>query len=241
MPDLTLILFVAGVGLVMGGVLGWLVASLARGKESSNRAGAEDQKVSDPALPSSAPHPEALEVVQLWVDRRSGKLIPQVEGRVITSVEDLTGGQNERMRWAVQALAAWLGLTPPRIEPQQKSSPVQPPAENELPGAGESPPAGRVGFSPTDVLARALRSEVTQPSTPAKSIAAQIDEILQEKLAGSEMQNRAIRLMEIPGKGMVVMVGLEQYQGVSEVPDPEIRELIKASVGEWERRVGEKK
>ena len=81
-------------------------------------------------------------------------------------------------------------------------------------------------------------------STPAapKSIAAQIDEILQEKLESSSLdhlpiERRAIRLMELPGKGMMVMVGLDQYEGVEKVPDPEIRSLIREAVEAWEKRL----
>jgi hypothetical protein len=59
---------------------------------------------------------------------------------------------------------------------------------------------------------------------------------LQEKLAGQTTEKRAIRLLELPGKGMVVAVGLEQYDGVGAVPDPEIRSLIREAVSDWERR-----
>jgi hypothetical protein len=70
-----------------------------------------------------------------------------------------------------------------------------------------------------------------------KSIAAQVDEVLQEKLASSSLKNQAIRLMELPTGGMVVMVNNDQFDGVNEVPDPEIRNLIQESVAEWERRL----
>jgi hypothetical protein len=74
----------------------------------------------------------------------------------------------------------------------------------------------------------------------AKSIAAQIDEILQHKLANSALdhipaERRAIRLIELPGKGMVVMVGMDRYEGVEKVPDPEIRSVIREAVEEWEK------
>jgi hypothetical protein len=43
--------------------------------------------------------------------------------------------------------------------------------------------------------------------------------------------------MELPGRGMMVMVGLDQYEGVEKVPDPEIRSLIREAVEEWEKRL----
>jgi hypothetical protein len=44
--------------------------------------------------------------------------------------------------------------------------------------------------------------------------------------------------MELEGKGVVVMIGLDQYEGVSEVPDPEVRALLRECVMEWERTAG---
>jgi hypothetical protein len=99
-----------------------------------------------------------------------------------------------------------------------------------------APVSLRPSLNPVGILSRALQAEVQNERASTKSIAAQIDEILQEKLAGQTMEKRAIRLLELPGKGMVVAVGLEQYDGVGAVPDPEIRSLIREAVSDWERR-----
>jgi hypothetical protein len=41
--------------------------------------------------------------------------------------------------------------------------------------------------------------------------------------------------MEVPGKGMVVLVGLNKYESLEEVPEGEVKEMIRASVSEWEQ------
>jgi len=80
--------------------------------------------------------------------------------------------------------------------------------------------------------------ETSKESTEeTKSIAAQVDEVLQEKLASTAYKDQGIRLLELPNGGMVVMVNDTQYDGVNEVPDPEVRLLIQESVAEWERRL----
>lgn len=94
----------------------------------------------------------------------------------------------------------------------------------------------RPNMSPLNVISRALQADVRPPDTASKSIAAQVDEILQEMLKNSPLAARAIKLMELPGKGMVVMVGLDQYDGVDQVPDDEIRSLIRSAAAEWERQ-----
>ncbi len=89
----------------------------------------------------------------------------------------------------------------------------------------------------SDIFIRAIVPEIMskEKETP-KSIAAQVDEILQEKLLQSGLHNRAIRLMEIPEKGLVFMVDGKAYDGVSDIPDEPVRELIRECVAEWEKR-----
>jgi len=120
-------------------------------------------------------------------------------------------------------------------------APVAEPADVEQsPGQPPAQPVAetlkRPSLNPVEVLARALRADVPKSVSPPLSIAGQIDEILQARLENSSLKGRAIRLMELPGKGMVVMVGLDQYESVSAVPDPEIRGLLQACVEEWEGR-----
>jgi len=43
--------------------------------------------------------------------------------------------------------------------------------------------------------------------------------------------------MELPGKGMVVMIGLDQYDSVNDVPDSEIQAVLRAAVKEWEDKM----
>jgi len=75
-------------------------------------------------------------------------------------------------------------------------------------------------------------------STPAKikSIVEQIDEILQDKLARSSSIQKGVRLAEDAAHGVVVWIGLEHYNGVDLVTDPEVRALLREAAEEWERR-----
>jgi hypothetical protein len=126
---------------------------------------------------------------------------------------------------------------PARAEPVVSPPPPAQITPMEMPVV--TPPEQRPTISAVNVLARAIQGDIKTPQPAAKSIAAQVDEILQEMLATSPLNSNAIRLLELPGKGLVVMVGLEQYEGVDAVPDVEIRNLIRSAVAEWERRVSE--
>ena len=128
--------------------------------------------------------------------------------------------------------------------------PVTPIAEKEkeLPLIGvddKMPVVDSLGIEPTDVRSRLAvekskekpKGKPKEPLQELKSIATQVDEILQEKLARSPYKDRVVRLLELPSRGMVVVVNGTQFDGVGEVPDPEVRQIIQESVAEWERRL----
>ncbi len=117
--------------------------------------------------------------------------------------------------------------------PQRVPPPYLKPALNEpVQEEALKPP----GMNIVEVMTRAIQPKKGDLQETPKSITAQIDDVLQDMLDESAHENQAIRLIEDPGKGVVVMVGLDQYEGVEAVPDPEIRSLIRSAVAEWESR-----
>lgn len=67
------------------------------------------------------------------------------------------------------------------------------------------------------------------------SVVDEVNDILQRKLHGSAMAGKGIHLMENHQKEIRFWVGLESYNDVSDIPDPEIQALINAAVKEWEQ------
>ena len=43
-------------------------------------------------------------------------------------------------------------------------------------------------------------------------------------------------ITEDPFKGVIVWVGLDKYEGIDDVPDKDIRIVIRAAVAEWEKQ-----
>ena len=82
-----------------------------------------------------------------------------------------------------------------------------------------------------------LRERSRQPAPPPpKSIAEQIDEILQEKIAGTSYRQRGLHVGAGPqGHALFQCDGLS-YEAVDDLPDAEARSLIRAAIAEWERR-----
>jgi hypothetical protein len=74
------------------------------------------------------------------------------------------------------------------------------------------------------------------PPPPPKSIAMQINDILQEKLVGTPFENRGITVNDGPDHGVIVTVDDQKFSGVKEVPDEEVRNLIRSAVLDWEKQ-----
>lgn len=107
---------------------------------------------------------------------------------------------------------------------------------------------GRVEFASAD-LARwfgappsatiAARAEIDradreEPVKP-KSMIEQINEILERRLAAAPGVQRGVRLMEGSAGALRVLIGLQGYN-FDDVPDAEVRKIIREAVAEWEAK-----
>jgi len=214
--DVSTILLLAVICLTIGFFLGRLSASL--GADSSDGVSAEEPVSGD-----------RLDMVSVWRDRNTQGLEVNFEGKIFNWSVDLKPKQRDRLNQIVRDLHKWLNP----LETGDQASLSDQVGSSEASDDQRSP-----GFlKPVDVLTTALQADIPKSTSAPQSIAAQIDAVLQEKLAESSLRGQPIRLMELPNKGMVVMVGLDQYEGIDNVPDEEIKTLIKSAVAEWEQRV----
>ena len=193
---------------------------------------------------------EWIEQVTLVSDKEGKYIFPQFQGQVYRSEKELPTEKRQLLVKVLLEIRTWLGESPAAVvqpvviaaasvpapavsQPTTEVTPLQPEALVQT----LTPPPTKPSMNPIDLFAKAIQADSKQVSKAPKSIVAQIDEILQEKLEGSPLEKRGIRLMELPGKGMVVLVGLDQYEGVDEVPDEEIRTIIRSSAKDWENRL----
>ncbi len=108
------------------------------------------------------------------------------------------------------------GPSGPVSSPQQSVEAGIPPAAGSITGVSPLPVPGEVSAT--------------------TSLVAQIDAILQVRLAGTPLAGTGIRLAESLDGGVIVFVGRQQYAGVADVPDPQVQAAIKAAIAEWEKR-----
>lgn len=134
------------------------------------------------------------------------------------------------------------------VPPPKPVQPERPPAETS--SIPKPPPEAQVAF-----LA-ALQTQSTKPATPppprrgllgrthtsaqpilpSLNLAEEINKIVQVRLAISPLATNAkIEITSDPGGGIRIKVNGIPYASPDDVPDAEARELIKASIKQWER------
>jgi hypothetical protein len=232
-------IIISGIVCVLIGIaIGSMIASLLKdGKEK-------------PAAPIPD-EGEWLDLVTLVTDKEAKVSFPKFNGQVYQFEKELPDQQRQILLKALREMRTWLGEPEPVVPvpaapvPAVPANPVEVVAPVVAPAIAEAevlvplapPPAAKPSMNPIDLFAKAIQAEAKPVNSAPKSIVAQIDEILQKNLENAPLEKRGIRLVELPGKGMVVMVGLDQYGGVDEVPDAEIQQLIRSSAKEWEDRL----
>lgn len=221
------IIFVILIGLIGVGA-GIAIGILVSGTRTEGKLASSD-------LPKSKTN--MIEITTVWQERKSGRIYPEVNGKVVRYPAELSASQRDRLVSQLDNLLSWLKPAVVENDSQLIPKEITPEKPAQDYSAVESlSTQTKQRISPIDMVARAVKADTRPLERPPQSIAAQIDEILQEKVSGTALDARAIRLMELPAKGMVIMVGLDQYADIDAVPDEEIRTVIRESVAEWESR-----
>lgn len=115
-----------------------------------------------------------------------------------------------------QRLLTYLKLARDWIQPQQKAAAARPQP---------------VKATQTDLLGKD-----EEPRKKDKSIAEQIDEVLQ-RLAAKEGR-KDVRIVPSLTGGVNIVVGTNRYESIEDVPDENVRALVLRAVKIWEKEAG---
>jgi hypothetical protein len=138
---------------------------------------------------------------------------------------------------ATQADPAWLEALPDISDWIPAETVPSDTVDHHIPpfSVEPNPEVKPVSTNLPDVVGSFLNPTPT-PAPVYKSIAMQIDDILQARIAGTPFESRRISVSDGPDHGVLVTMDGQKYPGVKDVPDEEVRNLIRSAVLEWEKQ-----
>jgi hypothetical protein len=175
---------------------------------------------------------EDLEILRAWRDG-SGQPWLEMDGERLEGKAALKTVQKKKLAKLLADLRPWVEEVPAVATPEAASAAVtaSPLAASPAEIANRPSifsPRSREALKPVLVLDE-------KPKVSLKSIVEQIDDVLQEKLEGTAFASQGIKLLEGPGGTVMVQIGAHKYEGVGTVPDPQVQELVKQAVAEWDK------
>jgi hypothetical protein len=227
---------------VVGILLGLLVSTLVRGEPKSNPE--------ENPLPQKFIDKGYAEAARLFFSPAEKRSLTQLDGDFYPDFSALTPEQKKRVLRILQSWQEWAGnpAAASQMNPAAGSQ-MNPAAGSQTTQAAFSRTAeGRTVVIPPlpkekDPFTGAKPDQsvtVVKPAAPAAkpvkplTIVEQINDILTEVVANSSESKRGIRLMDDGHQGVLVWVGLEKFNGVDQVPYPEVQQLIRTAVARWE-------
>lgn len=192
--------------------------------------------------------PDSVELLRVWRDLSDGQLIVEIGGKRFGSLGELRGANLERRFVSVVRDLDSMAEQPPtprqparaptrREPPRRESAPHEDPplpVDDELTGQPLSMSPGSM-FRQMTRVAMGHGAPPPTEEKPERSIADQIEDLLQERLAGSpEFSARTIHVKPSLEGGVRIEVDGAFYDGVGEVADDDVRALIQDVVREWE-------
>ena len=240
-------------------ILAWIAALIfvyvfglyeGRGQGYKKRKAEEEQEKKDKPEPSSKIKTETITVDApglLRIKNENGSFALDLDGRRVNPLS-LSGDQRKRLIDMLNIMRPWLeGRAAPAPDLSMKAAaPSEPGSFSERleTFTGTPPPNRPVPVQPAPPLSQPIPQPTAprpgtiakedRPSAPANSIVSQIDSVLQARLEGTRLGERGIFLTQSPEGGVSVYVGLTRYNGVDDIPDPEIKAAIRAAISEWE-------
>ena len=220
-------------GIVLGSILGASMALLLsrRAKET------QKEPASTPALPVAEPPPLSVlptlpssarpGAVVFWRESPGSPLQVEMEEQTFKAAGDLSPEQRRRLFALLGELARWFPSRPGSQTPPARVESAQPQVR---PAAAQPEPLKPRQTRPS------LSPPAPVPSGPARSIVEQINDVLQERIAGTPLAAQGLRLQDDLRQGLVVWLGIKHYPGIDAVPDPAVREVIRSAAKEWEQQ-----
>lgn len=219
--DISGVILLASIGVVIGFLLAALIFSL--------RKEASPEQVPQQLLSDSE------NKIRVWREGGDQRLVVEMNGVSHRQESDLHTDQKRLLVNLTRELQSWIGSSTTAAAESAAEADILKTALPQTDEVKKSP-----SLNPLKVFSDSLQPlKKSDADVIDQSIVSQIDSILQDKMEGTHLEDRGVRLVEGPDQGMVIEIGLDKYTEIEAIPDEQIRNLIRLSVAEWEKSVGD--
>ena len=219
--DISGVILLAGIGVVIGFLVAALIFSL---RKQSSPEQTPQQLLSD-----------SENKIRVWREGGDQRLVVEMNGVSHREESDLHADQKRLLVNLVRELQSWIGSSTTAAAGPAAQADVLKAAHPQTEEGKKSP-----SLNPLKVFGDSLQPmKKSDADVLDQSIVSQIDTILQDKMEGTHLEDRGVRLVEGPDQGMVIEIGLDKYTEIEAIPDEQIRNLIRLSVAEWEKSIGD--
>jgi hypothetical protein len=212
---------------VIGLLVGLLVASLFSSRESKS------DETNQP--PQDLVKDGFAQAASLMYSPSGKKIVTHIDGGYYRDYSVLTVDQKTRVNKLLALWTAWAGRTP-EVEESTSVDAINGATDE----TADLPPIEPVlDWS----VAEALKSEkeedlaVIPMEDKPKTIAGQISLIIERMMVDSPIKEKGIKLIENSRQGVDVWIGLEKFDGIDAIPYPDVQQLIRDAVAQWEREM----
>lgn len=218
-------------------------------QDESDSAPAEMEEVEmaldrEPSLPADMS--DAVEVMRIFRDLSDGALIIRIGDRYLRGADEFQNPELMRRFTTIvrdlTALANSLSTLPETpAGPGSRDANAFPPVAQAMASAGVPGSLKvRTGAESEPIKPGGLFRRVPKPGEPVETVrgvAEAVEEFLQFKLAADpKYMTRNIHIRQAHDGGLRIEVDGHYYTGISDVVDPDVRDLLLAVMKEWEAR-----
>jgi hypothetical protein len=187
----------------------------------------------------------AHEVLRLLRDNLTGRLMLEIAGKRYASLDEVSEGEVRRALMTtlhdLEALAGGtMSLPAVDLQAEAPAAGARQAVAARATGPAAAAPAEYRPLPPPSMnpfKQMAVLREINKNPPPApKSITEQIDDVLQERILGTTLIHRGLHVKPGPRGDAIFEADGQSYASVDELPDVEVRDIIRAAIVEWESK-----
>ena len=171
----------------------------------------------------------------LWHDRETKKIKARIEDKIVDLDDELTPDQHGELSLLLVDLQERIGLSATLRDAIAKETDKvfkEKQRKVNIPGKeGEVKPPS---FNPLRSFVNYVQADAPKIEEKPRSIPEQVNDILQEMIEGTALAEKGVSMAEWPNRGAVFIVGIDVYEDIHKIPDPEVRTAIRSAVKAWE-------